>query len=149
MIHGFKYGGLEYLGGNLADLGYQRFADELRDFDLLVPVPIHRFRRWRRGFNQAETIASRLARRLGIPYRGLLRRRAGPPQSRMALADRRRNARRILALDGAPVLAALRVLLVDDVTTSGATLTASARLLRRAGAIAVSAFVAARTPDPR
>lgn len=96
-------------------------------------------RRRRRGFDQAELLAQALARRWGRPCRPLLRREPGPPQAGRSRIERRAH----------PGFAALRpvprrVLLVDDVATTGATLTAAARALRRAGAAEVTAVVAAR-----
>jgi predicted amidophosphoribosyltransferase len=116
---------------------------------LVVPVPLHWRRRLARGYNQAERIARPLARRLGLPCVGALRRRRPtPPQTALA----RRQRRRSVADAFAPVarhrgaLAGRRVLLVDDVVTTGATLEAAARCLRRAGAAVVVAVAVARTP---
>jgi predicted amidophosphoribosyltransferase len=107
-------------------------------------VPTTPVRRRDRGFDQAELLARRVARALGRPAVGALRRGAGPPQTG-ADASTRRHSR--------PRLAARRqvsgtVLVVDDVTTTGATLTAAAGALRAAGASRVVALVAARTPPP-
>ena len=111
--------------------------------DLVTWVPTTPERRRRRGFDQAQVLAAGVARRLGLPCRPLLRRGRGPAQTGRTLAERRRG----------PCFAArcpspMRVLVVDDVVTSGATMTAAARALRGAGAAEVHAVVAARTPRP-
>lgn len=103
------------------------------EVDALLPVPLHRSRLSERGFNQAREIALPIARGLGLPLRdGLARRsRATAPQTLMSGPERRRNL--CDAFDVRSV-AGMSLLLVDDVTTSGATLTELARVLKRAGA---------------
>lgn len=120
--------------------------------DVLVPVPLHPGRLRLRGYDQALELARPLARALDLPLcPGLLRRvRATAPQSRLDGAARRRNLGKAFAVpaaagDGADAMPA-HVALVDDVMTTGATLHAAARALRRAGVRRVDAWVAARTP---
>src|SRR4029453_12229820 len=74
VIRALKFRGLEYLGGELAQSLAERYRAELADCDLVVPVPLHWGRRWRRGYNQAEKIASPLARALGLAISPALRR---------------------------------------------------------------------------
>lgn len=148
VIHGLKYRRLEYLARPLAAELFDRFAESLEPLDVVVPIPLHRWRALRRGFNQAEAIAVPLARRLGKPRQVWLRHRRGRPQSLLSHDQRAANARRLLGLKRSAVLSGERVLLVDDVTTTGATLEAAARLLLRAGASSVAAAVVARTPEP-
>ena len=102
-------------------------------------APTGAARRRARGFDQAELLARALARRWGLPCRGLLRRLPGPPQAGRTAAARRTNPRFEGPRRSAPV-----VLLVDDVATTGATLSAAARALRAAGTVEVRAVVAAR-----
>jgi ComF family protein len=109
--------------------------------DVVTWVPTTTARRRERGFDQAELLAKAVARRLRLPCRPLLRRLPGPAQTGQPLGERRRG----------PSFAARgrcsrRVLLVDDVVTTGATATAAARALRRAGAVEVRLLAAARTP---
>ena len=118
--------------------------------DLVVPVPLARGRRLRRGFDQAEVLARRLARRLdlAVDARALTRVRATTPQA----LQRGRARLRSLAgcFQGGPRRVRGRsVLLVDDVLTTGATAHAAARALRRAGAAAVHLVVACRSEGGR
>ena len=123
-------------------------AGILGGVDCAVAVPLHPRRQRRRGFNQA----AELAVRLGLPVVGALRRiRATPPQTELPASRRRVNvrgafapARRFGVRSGGAAVEGACVLLVDDVTTTGATLDACARVLRRAGAREVRALTLAR-----
>lgn len=111
--------------------------------DVVTWVPTTPARRRQRGFDHGRLLAKAVARRLGLPCRSLLRRLPGPPQTGRDLAERRRGPRVETRANRAT---ANRVLLVDDVVTSGATLTAAARALRNGGVVTVHAVTAARTP---
>lgn len=113
--------------------------------DALVPLPLHNARLRQRGYDQALELARPLARRCGVPLRDdLLRRiRSTAPQSRLDAAARRRNVRGAFAAAGDGPMPR-HVVLVDDVMTTGATLHAAARALRRAGVARVDAWVCAR-----
>ena len=115
---------------------------------LLVPVPLHRWRIWKRGYNQAALIASALARRGGVPAElDLIRRtRATPPLRGLGRRERALAVRGAFAAapDAASRLAGRRIVLVDDVYTSGATAAACARTLKRAGAASVEVLCWAR-----
>ena len=102
-------------------------------------------RRRQRGFDQAELLARAVARRWGVPCHSLLTRRSGPPQTGRSLADRRTGPV-LLARAGARVAAGAPVVVVDDVVTTGSTLTAAARALRVVDVGHVSGLAAARTP---
>lgn len=114
----------------------------------VCPVPMHWLRRWGRGYNQSALLARAIARRRGWPFADILyRTRYTRPQTSLAPSRRRANVHRAFAIR--PVdLAGWHMILVDDVTTTGATLSACARLLRRAGAETVDAAVIA-VADPR
>lgn len=109
--------------------------------DLVTWAPTTPARRGTRGYDQAELLARRVARSLGRPCRGLLARLPGEAQTGRSAAARREG----VAFVARPVRAA-RVLLVDDVLTTGSTLGAAAAALRSAGAGAVDAVVAAHRP---
>ncbi|QOD91154.1 ComF family protein [Lysobacter sp. CW239] len=115
--------------------------------DALIPIPLHRARLRRRGYDQALELARPLADALAIPLLddALLRPRATAPQSRLDAAGRQRNLRGAFTVRPGADLPA-HVVLVDDVMTTGATLHAAAIVLRRAGAARVDAWVAARVP---
>jgi ComF family protein len=115
---------------------------------LLVPVPLHRWRIWKRGYNQAALIASELSRTSGIPAElDLLRRtRATPPLRGLGRRERALTVRGAFRVrpDSRPLLEGRRVILVDDVYTSGATASACARALTRGGAASVEVLCWAR-----
>jgi len=111
---------------------------------VLVPVPLARGRERARGFNQSALIAGALSRRWGLPVRDCLRRvRDAPPQRRASATARVRQAADAYAPIGPDPVPA-RAVLVDDVRTTGATLAACARALRRGGAHQVGAVCVAR-----
>nr|CAA9253159.1 Competence protein F homolog, phosphoribosyltransferase domain; protein YhgH required for utilization of DNA as sole source of carbon and energy [uncultured Armatimonadetes bacterium] len=142
-IHRFKYGRMESLGEPLgAYLANRLVADALLSPpppDLVIPVPIHASRERRRGFNQANVLAAPVAEMLGVPLRpGLLvRTRKTPPQVGLAPEARRSNLADAFTVPGASELAGRRVLLIDDVFTTGSTVSACARALKEAGAASV------------
>lgn len=112
--------------------------------EVVTWVPTTPARRRERGFDQGRVLAVAVARRLRLPCRVLLRRRRGPPQTGQSRAQRLRGPELEVARGPTPP----RILLVDDVVTTGASLSAAARSLRQAGADEVLAVVAARRPRP-
>lgn len=116
-------------------------AGVLDGADALVPVPLHRSRRRARGFNQAEELARHLGPRV-LP--ALRRVRATPSQTDLPASRRHANVRGAFALLRGIDVRDLSVVLVDDVSTTGATLEACARVLKAAGAGEVRAVTAAR-----
>jgi ComF family protein len=150
VVRGLKFGRLDYLGRHLAAALAAELAPRLAGCDQAVPVPLHWRRRLARGYNQAERIARPLAGRLGLPcVQALARRRATPPQSLLGREERLANLRKAFRVPRPDRVRGLHILLVDDVATTGATLDAAAAALKKAGAAAVTALVAGRTPlDP-
>jgi ComF family protein len=114
--------------------------------DVVVPVPLHRERERERGYNQADLIAKPLAKRLGLPYRAalLMRTRPRPDKQVLSLSERWESVRGAFATRPGSQVDKLRVLLVDDVVTTGATLDACAKALRGAGAKSVIGLTVAR-----
>jgi ComF family protein len=114
------------------------------DVGVVTWAPTTTPRRHARGFDHAELLARAVARELGLRARPTLRRRPGPPQTGRPAAARRAGPQ----FDARHGAVPARVLLVDDVATTGATIAAAADALRRAGATSVVAVAAARTPRP-
>lgn len=148
VIHAFKYDGRRSLARPLAELMARHGGDILDGADLLVPVPLHPRRRRARGYNQAADLAAHLP----LPsIAALARTRHTPSQTDLPAARRHQNVRGAFApaagWPGGRGGAAVRdriLVIVDDVTTTGATIDACARILRRMGAREVRALTAAR-----
>lgn len=150
LVHLLKYRRMSALARPLGRRLAEAFAREWKrgDFDAVVAVPLSAARRRERGYNQAELLARELARRCGVPcQRDTCRRvRATPPQTGLTRAQRLENLRGAFAAGPrAAELSGKRILLVDDVFTTGATLTVCSQALRRAGARRVCALTVART----
>lgn len=142
LIHLYKYAGMRPLAAPLGELLGAALPRDER-FDVVVPVPLHWRRRWSRGFNQSELLARLTAKRCGVPMRAALRRmRATDAQAGLSNSRRRRNVAG--AFRARESLAGKRVLLVDDVMTTGATASACAAALKRAGARSVALLALAR-----
>lgn len=153
VVHLFKYQGMRPLAAPLAERLARVFRQEQWDgagFGWLVAVPLDAARQRQRGYNQAELLARHLQRRVGVPLlKDACRRvRATAPQTGMTRAQRLENVRGAFGPGlRAHLLAERDVLLIDDVLTTGATLSACARALRHAGARRVCALTVARTVE--
>lgn len=145
-LHGLKYGGERRLAEPLGQAVARRWAMAGRGGDLLVHVPVHRDRERRRGYDQAAWIARAAAGHLGLPWApALTRQRATTAQFDLDRELRASNVAGAFAvLDREASVAGRWVVLVDDVMTTGATLSACAVALLQAGAVAVSAITVAR-----
>jgi ComF family protein len=142
IVHALKYHRRRSIAAPLALRMRRHGADVLAGMDVVVPVPLHRARRRERGFNQA----AELARHLGLPVcHALQRTRATLSQTDLPAARRHANVRNAFTLSRRAAVVGQRVVLIDDVSTTGATLAACARVLRQAGASDVRALIAART----
>lgn len=137
LIYAFKYYGARYLGRYLA--GFMSLPEGWRDC-LLIPVPLHRRRQRSRGYNQSLILAEELAARYGMEVNtGLLsRRRDTLSQTRLSAAERRENLRGAFR---AADCRGINAVLVDDVLTTGSTMSECARALKAAGAARVYAAV--------
>lgn len=144
LIHLFKYHEVLSLERTLVD----RLSDALpRDqkFDLLVPVPMHWRRRMVRGRNHAESLARALSRRVGINFASpLYRKKYTQSQANVSRAERRRNMQGVFAIRRPVAVRGKRILLVDDVLTTGSTAGACATALKKAGAAHVAVITIAR-----
>ncbi len=141
-----KYQNLRAAAPDLAQLMTSSLRSLALDVEAIVPVPLHPRRLRERGYNQSSLLARELGKATGLPVleRGLVKGRHTAPQARAAdLAARRANVRD--AFEASPeVVSGRRVLLIDDVCTSGSTLDAAARALKSAGASAVYGLTLAR-----
>jgi ComF family protein len=145
LIHLYKYGRVQTLAKPLGDLLAAALPREER-FDAVTAVPLHWRRQWQRGFNQSELLARTMAARRGVPLVEALRRvRATPAQAGLSNTRRRQNvATAFECRRGARALAGKRILLIDDVLTTGSTAAACAGVLKRAGAAQVTLLAVAR-----
>ncbi len=144
LIHLFKYSRMQRLGvplGRFLRTGYPREAV----FDAIVPMPIHFWRYQDRGFNQAEVLARAVAPLSGLPVEALVKRvKNTPRQAGLSGKQRRLNVRDAFAVPHPGRVRGKRILLIDDVLTTGASANACALALKQAGASTVSLLALAR-----
>ncbi|MBV9406843.1 MAG: ComF family protein [Acidobacteriaceae bacterium] len=144
LIHLFKYSRIETLAQPLSRFLIRAVPHDQR-FDVVMPVPLHWRKQWQRGFNQAVLLAKPVARRLSLPVATNLRRkRYTKSQAALTEAKRRQNLADSFHVRRAARISGKRVLLIDDVFTTGATLRAAAAVLKSAGVAHVSALTLAR-----
>lgn len=152
LVLAFKHGDGTHAAPALGRWMAQAAGDLARDAELIVPVPLHRLRLFRRRYNQSALLARAVARLVDRPAAAgmLVRRRRTPSQGGLSRSGRIANVRGAFAIAGgrAPELRDRKVLLVDDVMTTGATLSECARVLRRAGAARVDLLTLARVVRP-
>src|SRR5450755_1531469 len=148
LVHEFKYGHQRHLRHPLAEWLCESMSDprlRAQRFDLIVPVPLHPARERERGFNQATLLAELLARQFTVPLRAVLERiRYTTTQTAYDRAERMENLHDAFRLRKKANVRELHVLLIDDVLTTGSTLSECARILKEAGATSVYAATAAR-----
>ena len=137
LLHLLKYKNKPELGEELGRLyGLSLLEKGFAGFwDVLVAVPLHPLKKQRRGYNQSECFARGLSKVLGVPYRELLvRRKFTTTQTNKSRLERLENVDDVFALNDGQVTQGLRILLVDDILTTGATLCACAQTLLQGGA---------------
>jgi ComF family protein len=148
IVQGLKFNGRQNLAGLLSPLMTTVFFEcwSRSEFDLVVPVPLHPKRRRERGFNQAALLARGIARQIAVPFAEnvLARTRNTSPQVGLTDANRMRNVRGAFRCFKSEEVDSRRVLLIDDVMTTGATAASAADALMAAGAHRVSVLTAAR-----
>ena len=149
LIHGLKYSDrldlAPMLGRWMARAGHAL----LEDADALVPVPLHWRRLWARRFNQSAALAKIVSQASGVPVVGDALKRVKPTLQQVGLtaSERALNVQGAFAVADRSRVAGRRLILIDDVLTSGANIDACARALNRAGAAAVDVLVFARVVD--
>jgi ComF family protein len=142
LIHLYKYGRVKTLARPLGALLAAALPRE-ECFDAVTPVPLHWRRQWQRGFNQSELLARTIARRCGVPVIHALKRvRPTVAQAGLSNTGRRRNV--AAAFRPRRAVEGKRILLIDDVMTTGSTAAACALALKRAGASKVALLTVAR-----
>jgi ComF family protein len=155
-IYGLKYNYIQELAAPLGEMLIEYYNSVPLPADIIIPVPLHRRRRRERGYNQSALLAQRLGQATQIPVRRdmLHRHRYTRSQTRLNAQERSRNVQGAFSCDGhrsaAQATVGKRLLLIDDVATTGATLRACAQVLRDQGARSVWALTVARaSPDRR
>jgi ComF family protein len=144
LIHLFKYAKVESLAAPLSRF-LSRALPLDQQFDAVLAMPMHWRKRWERGFNQAELLAKPIARRYGLKLQtNLQRARYTKAQAGLSEAQRRENLQGSFCVKRPEEIRNQRVLLVDDVFTTGATLRAASAALKRAGARHITALTLAR-----
>lgn len=146
-IQALKFAGRRQIGRALGEILVEavRAIPQGRDVDAVVAVPLHRRRFLERGYNQATEIARPVAATLSVDLyvAGIRRRRATTAQAQLSASERRSNLRRAFRVTRD--LSNLNIAIIDDVITTGATVNALARELKRAGASSVQAWAVARS----
>lgn len=145
LIVRLKYRKEERLAGFLGDRMAERIL-EGGPYDLILPIPLHIKRLRERGFNQSLLLARQVGRRTGVPVDPFLleKGRPTPPQAELKVDERRKNLKGAFELRDPEKVKNKKILIVDDVYTTGATVETAARLLLKAGAEEVEALVLAR-----
>ncbi len=147
LIQGLKFQGRRNLATLLAPLLAETFFDtwSRTDFDAVVPVPLHSKRKRERGYNQSELLAHLLARQIALPCdHALLRVRSTLPQVGLTDSQRLDNVQNAFRCIKPQRISGRRILLIDDVMTTGATVESAARALLEGGALRVSVLTVAR-----
>ncbi len=145
-IHQFKYAGQSSLASTLAGFLLTWWQEFALPVDLIIPIPLHPLRERERGYNQALLLARQFSAGTGLPCaeHALQRHRPTRPQVGLNAEQRRENVAGAFTCTAPAFVAGRRILLIDDVTTTGATLDSAGHALRRAGATAIFALTIAR-----
>ncbi len=153
ILHLFKYRRRRSLAEPLAQMLLLVIRQDRRfeAMEAIVPVPLHSAKARARGYNQSELIAARLSRKAGINLLKdvLLRVRNTPSQSSLGLTEREKNVRDAFRVRDSKAISGKRLILLDDVLTTGATADACAGVLLKAGVKELCVLTVARTPEPR
>lgn len=152
LLQRYKYGSMLNFSHSFADLMSEDLLlsnTKAKDIDLIIPMPMHPQRLQERGFNQALEIAKLVSNKLEVPldYKSCLRNKLTPPQASLPLKERVKSIHGVFSIkkSHAHNLQGLKIALIDDVMTSGASLNELAKTIKKAGASHVECWVIART----
>lgn len=136
----YKFHNQRWLAPVLANIMFQKLREEKNIYDYIIPVPLHKKKKRQRGFNQAEILARKMTVFLGLNYSHnlLLRIKDTPRQTNLNRAKRQRNMQDAFCIKNASNLKGKKILLVDDVLTTGITLRECAKVLYKQGAKEIS-----------
>jgi len=152
LVHGLKYGDRLELAPMMGRWISHAGRELLAEADVLVPVPLHWRRLWARRFNQSAMLAAAISAESGVPIAAAVLKRVKPTVQQVGLSrsERAQNVQGAFRVspEGKPAVVGRRLVLVDDVLTSGATVDGCARALLRAGAASVDVLIFARVADP-
>jgi ComF family protein len=152
LVHALKYRDVAEAGIFMARMMARAGRHILADADLVIPVPLHRSRLWKRRFNQAASLAQPIAKASGKAFAPdlLVRNLATPQQVGLNAAARTKNVRKAfdVPFDKLPLISGKSIVLVDDVRTTGATVAACTRALKKAGAARVHVLTFALVKEP-
>lgn len=150
VICAMKFGGMRSYSAILGDRAVNELKQNPLPINIITWVPLNSKKKWQRGFNQSELIASHVSKKTGIPAQRLLREIAATrAQKKLGLRDRFINALNRYEISPRSGLSGKRILIIDDVYTTGATLNECARQLHHAGAEEVFSMTMARTDIKR
>ncbi len=136
MIHLFKYGKNDYLDRLLAGFLIKKISesDDLKDIDFILPVPMHRFDKFKRGYNQTELLAREISKKIGVPILSdrLMKCKRTPSQTTLSVKQRVKNVKDAFRVKNPEILENKNILLLDDVFTTGSTVNECAKEIRKA-----------------
>ena len=153
IVHALKYRDTMEAGLLMARLMARAGRQVIQEADLIIPVPLHRFRLWSRRFNQAAFLSQHISQAYAKPNRTdvLVRSKASRSQVGLSFDERRKNVAKAFQVTtgGAGQIAGRRILLIDDVLTTGATAGSCAAVLKKAGAANVDVLTFALVLEPK
>ncbi len=136
LVHFFKYKKIDYLDRFLAGFLIEKIAenDDLKDVDFIIPVPMHWFDKFRRGYNQTELLACEISKTIKVPILSdiLVKHKRTVSQTTLSTKERVKNIKGAFKVKNPEILEGKKVLLIDDVFTTGATLNECSKMLRGA-----------------
>ncbi|MCX7875960.1 MAG: ComF family protein [Melioribacteraceae bacterium] len=144
ILHAYKYDNKIYIGKFLGELIYSNLYDEIKkwNINLIIPVPLHSLKKAQRGFNQSYFIAKSLSKKINIPINTKIikRKKYTETQTKMNLLERKENVRNAFIVKSKSKVIDKKIILIDDVITTGATINECAKVLKENGAKKVYAI---------